>query len=304
MLELFRSFGPVAQVVAWFGLLLLLMILGALSAGQSRLRRLASLPFILACLFVPLYAPGPALLRVLLSMLGLLGTLKMLQLDFEPRWQAHHPAWHGLVPFDVSAATRVQPAFDWRLLAMLLAYALLVAGSLLVLLELPVGDRWTREAARVLSGATMLYAAMETATLSLLFVHRLAGVAVPPIQLLPIAARSVGEFWGKRWNRPVSDWLGEYVFAPLRRRRRPVLGLVLAFVASAAMHAWVFYAGGGWRAALAMALFFVLQAPVLLLESKLRVARWPPWAGRAWTMAWLLLLCPLFVLPVLEAIGL
>ena len=304
MLDLFRSFGPVAQLAAWFGLLLALMVLGALVAGHSQLRRLASLPFVLACLFVPLFAPEPPLLRVLLSMLGLLGTLKMLQLDFEPRWQAHHPAWHGLVPFDVSNATRVPPAFDPRLLALVLVFALAVLACVHALLQSPADGRWTREAVRVVLGAAMLYAAMEAATLSLLFLHRLAGIAVPPIQVNPIAARSVGEFWGKRWNRPVSDWLGEYVFAPLRRRRRPVLGLVLAFAASAAMHAWVFFAGGGWRAALAMTLFFLLQAPVLLLESKLRVARWPEWAGRAWTLGWLLLLSPLFVLPVLDATGL
>ena len=43
----------------------------------------------------------------------------------------------------------------------------------------------------------------------------------------------------------------------LRRRRKPVLALVLVFVVSAAMHAWVFYAGGGVPAALSVALFFL-----------------------------------------------
>jgi hypothetical protein len=304
MLEFLRSLGPVAQIAAWFVLLLLTMLLGAFAAGPTPPRRLASVPFILAGLLLPLLAPSPPLLRVLLSMLGLLGTLKMLQLDFEPRWQAHHPAWHGLVPFDVSTARLVPPAFDLRLFALVMLFAALAFAFAFVLVLLPGTGEWARGALRMLLGAAMLYTAMESATLSLLFLHRLAGLAVPPIQVMPIAARSVGEFWGKRWNRPVSAWLGEYVFAPLRKRRRPLLGLLLVFVASAAMHAWVFYAGVGLRPALGVALFFVLQAPWLMLESKLRVSRWPAWAGHAWTIAWLLLTSPLFVAPVLDGIGL
>jgi hypothetical protein len=304
MLEFLRSLGPVAQIAAWFGALLLTMLLGALVAGPSPVRRLASLPFILAGLLLPLLGPSPPLLRVLLSMLGLLGTLKMLQLDFEPRWQRHHAAWHGMVPFDVSTARRVPPAFDLRLAAHCLVSSLLAFAFAFALLRLPANGEWLRSASRMLLGAAMVYTAMEGATLGLLFAHRLAGIAVPPIQAMPIAARSVGEFWGKRWNRPVSDWLGEYVFAPLRRRRRPLLGLVLVFAASAAMHAWVFYAGGGVRAAAGVALFFLLQAPWLMLESRLRVTRWPALAGHAWTLGWLLLTAPLFVAPVLEGIGL
>jgi hypothetical protein len=304
MLELFRSFGPVAQVAAWFGWMLALMILGALVAGPTRARKLASVPFIVAGLFSPLVAPSPPLLQVLLSLLGLLGALKMLQLDFQPRYLAHHPAWHGLVPFDVGTARRVPAAIDWRRIARVLGYALLVLAFVTGLLRLPADGNVGREALRLLLGAGMLYCAMESATQGLLVLHRLAGIEVPPIQVAPIAARTVAEFWGKRWNRPVSAWLGEYVFAPLRRRRKPVLALVLVFVVSAAMHAWVFYAGGGIPAALSVALFFLLQAPWMMLESKLRVARWPAPVAHAWTIGWLLLTSPLFVAPVLEGVGL
>jgi hypothetical protein len=304
MLELLRSLGPAAQLAAWFSMLLLVMLLGAYTAGPTPLRRLASIPFLLACLLLPLVAPSPPLLRVLLSMLGLLGTLKMLQLDYEPRWQAHHPAWHGLVPFDVSTARRVPPAFDLRLFVEVLCFLALAASLVYALLCLPRNEGFGREAMRLGLGAAMLYCAMEAATLALLFVHRLAGIAVPPIQKLPLAARSVGEFWGQRWNRPVSAWLGQYVFAPLRRRRRPLLAVLLTFAASAAMHAWVFYAGGGMRAALGVAAFFLLQAPWLVLESRLHVSRWPAWAGHAWTLGWLLLTSPLFVAPVLQGVGL
>jgi len=304
MLDLFRSFGPVAQVAAWFGWMLALMIVGALVAGPTRMRKLASAPFIAACLLSPLAAPPPPLLQVLLSMLGLLGALKMLQLDLQPRYLAHHPAWHGLVPFDVGTARRVPAAFDWRRSLRVLGYALLVLAFVWALLQLPADGSWRRQAPRLLLGAAMVYCAMEFATQGLLVLHRMAGIEVPPIQHTPIVARTVAEFWGKRWNRPVSNWLGEYVFAPLRRRRKPVLALLMVFAASAAMHAWVFYAGLGLRTAMLMALFFLLQAPWLLLESKLRVARWPAPAAHAWTLGWLLLTSPLFVAPVLEGLRL
>jgi hypothetical protein len=303
MQEFFRALALGPQAAAWFALQLLLMLLGAFVAAPSGARRAASLPFILACLLLPLFAPLPPLPKALLAVLGLLGLFKMLQLDFEPRWRAQHRAWHALMPFDVSTASRVPTAFDAPLFGLVVLHALLLAAIVALLLQLPPALPG-RFAWRLLLGTGLVYTAMETATEGLRWLHRLAGQAVPPIQEIPIAARSVGEFWSRRWNRPVSAWLGEYAFAPLARRRRPVLALVLAFAVSAALHAWMFYAGLGLRAALAGGLFFLLQAPVVMLESRWRITRWPTALARAWTLGWLLLSSPLFVAPVLSALGL
>jgi hypothetical protein len=298
-----EALGAPAQAAAWFGLLLASMALGALLAGPTSLRRLASAPALLACVLLPLAAPLPPLSRALLACLGMLGLLKMLQLDFDPRWAAHHPVWHGLSPFDVSKARRAATRFDARLFAMLVVHALLLAAVVAGLVWLPVEGLPLRAAWRLLLGAALVYTAMETATEGLRFLHRLFAVEVPPIQQAPILARSVGEFWSRRWNRPVSDWLGEYVFLPLARRRRPGLALTAAFAVSAGFHAWLYFVALGVPAAASVAAFFLLQVPIVMAEAKLRIARWPAPAARAWTLSWLLATSPLFVEPLLRGLG-
>jgi hypothetical protein len=296
------ALGAPAQAAAWFGLLLASMTVGALLAGPSSPRRLASLPALLACLLLPLLAPLPPLSRALLACLGMLGLLKLLQLDFEPRWAAHHPVWHGLSPFDVSKARPVATRFDARLSGLLVVHALLLCAVVAALVLLPP-DLPLRAAARLLLGAALVYTAMETATEGLRFLHRLFAVDVPPIQQAPILSRSEGEYWSRRWNRPVSDWLNEYVFLPLARRRRPRLALLSAFLVSAVFHAWLYFVALGLAAAASVAGFFVLQAPIVMLETKLRIARWPALAARAWTLCWLLATSPLFVEPLLRGLG-
>jgi hypothetical protein len=297
-----EALGAPAQALAWFGLLVASIGLGALLAGPSSPRQLASLPALLACLLLPLLAPLPPLSRALLACLGMLGLLKLLQLDFDPRWAAHHPLWHGLAPFDVSKARRVATRFDARLFGMLVMHSLLLVVVVAALVWLPL-ELPLRATCRLLLGAALVYTAMESATEGLRFVHRLFAVDVPPIQKAPVLARSVGEFWSRRWNRPVSDWLGEYVFLPLARRRRPRLALLAAFAVSAVFHAWLYFVALGLSAAASVAGFFLLQVPVVMLETKWRIARWPTLAARAWTLLWLLVTSPLFVEPLLRGLG-
>ena len=298
-----QALGPAPQAAAWFALQVGLMIAGALLAGPATGRRVASLAPLLACMLLPLLAPLPPLSRALLACMGMLGMLKILQLDFEPRWSAHHPVWHGLSPFDVSTARPAASRFDGRLFALLVVHALLLALVVAALVQLPAQDSTWRAAWRLVLGAAFVYCAMETGTEGLRFGHRLFGVEVPPIQQAPVLSRSVGEFWSRRWNRPVSAWLNEYAFLPIARRRKPLLALLVAFSVSAAFHAWLYYAALGLRAAASAAAFFLLQAPVVMLETKLRVARWPGPVARAWTLGWLLLTSPLFVEPLLQGLG-
>ena len=77
-------------------------------------------------------------------------------------------------------------------------------------------------------------------------------------------------------------------------------GLGLAFLASAAIHAWFIGVALGPRMAAWMGLYFLIQGALLALELPLRVQRWPTLAARVWTLAGVLLPAPLFVEPMLR----
>ena len=63
---------------------------------------------------------------------------------------------------------------------------------------------------------------------------------LPTGRLMPLphdavlAARSVADFWGKRWNAWFSDWFRQVIFR--RWRARPVTALMLVFLVSGLIH--------------------------------------------------------------------
>lgn len=61
-----------------------------------------------------------------------------------------------------------------------------------------------------------------------------SGKLPPSLHRCPLAARSLADFWGSRWNRWVSDYLFTAVVSPLRRR--PGLAVVAVFLVSGLIH--------------------------------------------------------------------
>lgn len=149
-----------------------------------------------------------------------------------------------------------------------------------------------------------IYALSAGAYLLATIVYGAIGFRTPPLHIAPAAARSVQEFWGERWNRIVNGWLAETFFRPLARRRRPALGALAAFMASAVLHAYIVLVAVNWGMALVMLAYFLLQAAIIALERVLRVRAWQPVAGHAWTILWMVSLSPLFSEPALRAFGL
>jgi Membrane bound O-acyl transferase family len=96
----------------------------------------------------------------------------------------------------------------------------------------------------------------------------LFGIHVPPLHQRPWLSRSVAEFWGRRWNCIVGDWLRQVCFQPLRRR--PRAAIVTAFAASGLGHELFlnlplfFYSGA--VAPGSMALYFAIQAAGVFVE--------------------------------------
>ena len=265
--------------------------------------RIGSACLLLLALLLPVVASIGPLPKALLACMGLLLSVKILQLDHAAAGSVmrRHPLWHALAPFDIESARAVRPGADRIALLEMLAYGVLASIAWLGLSR-PWPMTQGLPLVPLFLGMGLVYCGMETLTVGLRFAHRLAGVEVSAMQRAPILARSIGEFWSERWNRPVSTWLNRYVFRPVTRRHGHVLAMLSTFAISAALHAWLFFVAVGWRAAAMAGSFFLLQGVLVLLEHGLCIQAWPSVARRAWTVGLLLFSSPLFVLPVLQVL--
>lgn len=175
----------------------------------------------------------------------------------------------------------------------------------IVLRSLPfVGSTVTVLLARWLVGVLLCYATADTLVGVIRVVYRLFGLVPPPIHRHPILSKSVGEFWSRRWNLPVHEWLWRHCFKPVARRSSVTAGVAIVFAVSMLMHAWTIVFGAGLSMALLVAAFFLIQGVLVVVERSLRVAYWPNIAARAWAASCVIGTLPLFIEPILRIAGL
>lgn len=276
-------------------MLALLLLAGLVTAGPPWRRALG---VGLAALLLPwsLAIDGGPLLRGVLALLAVWGFARVIDLARERR--ALDPGERLLLVvalLDTRQLHRTAPRLDHR--AALKTVTWISIGLLALAGAVAQGEpgplRWGL-------GALTMYALAEALEGLFRGLLGLLGAVSPPLHRAPIAARSLREFWGERWNLVVHRWLRAHCFLPLARRRRPALGLALAFLASAAIHAWFIGVALGPAMAARMGLYFIVQGLLLALEQRLGVDRWPAPAGRAWMLACTLLPSPLFVEPFLR----
>lgn len=112
---------------------------------------------------------------------------------------------------------------------------------------------------------------------------RSRGVSAAPLMNRPLSARSVSDFWGRRWNSAFRDLTHRFLFRPLAGRIGPVWAVMIGFLFSGLVHDFVisYPAGGGygWPTA-----YFLLQGSAIVLErSSLgkRASLHRGWRGRA-----------------------
>jgi alginate O-acetyltransferase complex protein AlgI len=130
---------------------------------------------------------------------------------------------------------------------------------------------------------------------------RLLGVPADELHRRPTAARSLTEFWGRRWNLPFAALTARVVYRPLRRRVGAPAALFAAFALSGVLHelAVSVPVRAGFGGPLA---YFLLHGAVVLAERRLRPEAWGL-AGRVWTAAWLIAPLPLlFHTPFLDGV--
>lgn len=115
---------------------------------------------------------------------------------------------------------------------------------------------------------------------------KMRGHEVEPLMRCPVAASSLADFWGRRWNMAFRDAVNLLVFRPVAVRRGAHQAQWAVFVLSGLLHEAVVSvpAQGGWGGP---TLYFLLQAAGIELGRRLRIRR--GLASRAWAFAFLII---------------
>ena len=162
------------------------------------------------------------------------------------------------------ASTTVGDVPRWRHWAFLIAWPGMDAQAFLTPqrehVPPPTAGEWLRASCAVIAGCALCWLGVRAAAnLSdlaqgwigmvglVLLLHfgtfhllsccwRQAGIAAHPLMDRPLAATSLGEFWGRRWNTAFRDLTHRFIFAPLRERWGPRVALAVGFLVSGVVH--------------------------------------------------------------------
>jgi Membrane bound O-acyl transferase family len=135
---------------------------------------------------------------------------------------------------------------------------------------------------------------------------RLAGVDARPLFRAPLAARSLGDFWSRRWNLAFSEMTALGIYRPLSGSLGRKGATIAAFLASGVLHELAIsvpvLAGFGLPLS-----YFLLHGALVLIERGLeRRGRGPNtwgWWAHLWVLGWLALPVPiLFHRPFLRGV--
>jgi len=169
----------------------------------------------------------------------------------------------------------------------LLAWGLLkmAAGAALLLVRVGVG---ALDVVRVFAGIGLLVHFGLCDVLAGFW--RLRGVPVGRLFINPLASKTLGEFWGRRWNLAFHAVARDFVFRPAARRWGPAVGVFLTFVFSGVLHEVLLSVpvGGGYGLPFT---YFLLHGLLVIAERRWNLG------GRVWTLFWVLAPAPLLFHP-------
>lgn len=115
---------------------------------------------------------------------------------------------------------------------------------------------------------------------------RAAGVGARPLMNRPLAASSLADFWGRRWNTAFRDLTHRFLFQPLAARLGSRWGILAGFLFSGLVHDLVISvpAGGGYGGP---TVYFTIQGAGMLVERSAagrRLGLAHGWRGRLFAM--------------------
>ncbi len=122
------------------------------------------------------------------------------------------------------------------------------------------------------------------------------GVQAAPLMRWPLAAGTLGEFWGARWNRGFHDLAHRHVFLPLRVRYGVTAAVLLAFLASGLVHEAVITLPAGSGFGLPTTYFLLQGVGMMAQKSRFGKAAHLAYGWRGRLFTGLLLIGPVFAL--------
>ena len=285
-----------------------LMIAAVLVVGRKPAQWAGATLFLAGCFLLEWFAPVDITLRAIMAFGGVLALVATIAVaaSATPQWSAGFRLLHLLTWGYRIRAGHTRPVRSVRIIGRLIVEALATGAACLLLRHIIHAPLPAAASAlvRLLAGIVFCYALAAFAADLIHFCFLGSGSAMRPIHVTPVAARSLRDFWGKRWNRAMSAWLYRFIFWPLAHRHHPNLGLICVFLVSAAMHAWLPLVALGASAAFSAGSFFCLQGVFILAEDRLHVRAWPIPLARMWTLAILLATSPLYIYPYLSLLHL
>jgi hypothetical protein len=285
------------------------MIAAVLVVGRKPIQWAVSAFFLVCCFSLEWFAPVETSWRAILAFGGMAALVATLNVaaSATTQWSARLRLLQMLTAGYRIRAGHTRPVLSVRIIGRLIVEGLVGGAAFLFLRHIALAQHPPDAVialGRLVAGIILLYTLAEFLKDLVHFCFSASGTAMRPIHDTPIAARSLRDFWGKRWNRAVSAWLYRLIFLPLARQHRPDLGLLCAYLVSGALHAWVAWVALGAFAAFELAVFFGLQGVFILAEDRLHVHAWPVPLARAWTITILLATSPLIICPYLRIVHL
>jgi hypothetical protein len=250
--------------------------------------------------------PHPSWARFGLALVAAMGVLRCVDVwrDKAPRSLLFR-IQHVVTALDTRRITRASPTFPARQALTVLGFAVLsMPGLYVVRVVAPAHAGMSGLLLRWAGGLLFAYAISDVTYGGLRMVLMAVGFDVYELHRMPLLSRTVKEFWGERWNRTVSAWFAEHLLRPLARRGHARLGVLCSFLASGVLHAYLVFAAIGGTMTLVMFGYFMVQGALVLLELRLRAARWSPAVGHVWTVTVMVVPSPLFVEPLVRALEL
>jgi len=286
-----------------------LMIAAVLVAGRKPIQWAGSAFFLVCCFFLEWFAPVDTSWHAIMAFGGMAALVATTNVaaSATTQWPAGLRLLQMLTAGYRIRAGHTRPVLSVRILGRLIVEGLVGGAACWFLRHMAHAQHppdGVSALGRLVAGIILLYALAEFLKDLVHFCFLVSGTAMRPLQDAPIAARSLRDFWGRRWNCAVSAWFHRHIFLPLARRHHPDLGVLCACLVSGVLHAWVAWVALGAFAAFELAVFFGLQGGLILAEDRLQVHAWPVCLARAWTLASLLATSPLIICPYLRMVHL